>query len=142
MFRVCSEWVQSGFRVCSECVQSMFRVCSILKSFHHLVHLVCQFLAFSCMCPGQRKKIKFEIRLRGLVILVSSFNIFRRLCWCMVQCLFYFIIIHSSNILVVMLVHGPVRGNFLPMVTCSEGSRGKFAGNGKIGAEKILLKKY
>ena len=44
--------------------------------------------------------------------------------------------------MVVMLVHGPVRGNFLPMVTCSEGSRGKFAGNGKIGAEKILLKKY
>ena len=24
----------------------MFRVCSILKSFHHLAHLVCQFLAF------------------------------------------------------------------------------------------------
>ena len=24
----------------------MFRVCSILKSFHHLTHLVCQFLAF------------------------------------------------------------------------------------------------
>ena len=34
------------FRVCSECVQSMFWVCSILKSFHHLTHLVCQFLAF------------------------------------------------------------------------------------------------
>ena len=45
VFRVCSECVQSVFRVCSECVQSMFRVCSILKSFHHLAHLVCQFLA-------------------------------------------------------------------------------------------------
>ena len=44
---VCSGYVQSVFRVCSECVQSMFRVCSILKSFHHLAHLVCQFLAFS-----------------------------------------------------------------------------------------------
>ena len=41
-----SECVQSVFRVCSECVQSVFRVCSILKSFHHLAHLVCQFLAF------------------------------------------------------------------------------------------------
>ena len=37
------------FRVCSECVQSVFRVCSILKSFHHLAHLVCQFLAFFLM---------------------------------------------------------------------------------------------
>ena len=45
-FRVGSECVQSVFRVCSECAQSMFRVCSILKSFHHLTHLVCQFLAF------------------------------------------------------------------------------------------------
>ena len=32
-------------------------------------------------------------------------------------------------------------GNFLPMVTWLESSRGKFAGNGKIGAEKILLRK-
>ena len=53
VFRVCSECVQSVFRacsecvlVCSECVQSVFRVCSLLKSFHHLAHLVCQFLAF------------------------------------------------------------------------------------------------
>ena len=46
MFRVFSEYVQSMFRVCSGYVQSMFRVCSILKSFHHLTHLVCQFLAF------------------------------------------------------------------------------------------------
>ena len=39
------------FRVCSECVQSVFRVCSILKSFHLLAHLVCQFLAFfHCLC--------------------------------------------------------------------------------------------
>ena len=45
VFRVCSECVQSVFRVCSECVQIVFRVCSILKSFHHLAHLVCQFLA-------------------------------------------------------------------------------------------------
>ena len=43
---ISSEYVQSVFRVCSECVQSVFRVCSILKSFHHLAHLVCQFLAF------------------------------------------------------------------------------------------------
>ena len=46
VFRVCSECVQNVFRVCSECVQSVFRVCSILKSFHHQTHLVCQFLAF------------------------------------------------------------------------------------------------
>ena len=39
----CAQSVQSVFRVCSECVQGVFRVCSILKSFHHLVHLVCQF---------------------------------------------------------------------------------------------------
>ena len=44
-FRVRSERVQSVFRVHSVCVQSVFRVCSILKSFHHLAHLVCQFLA-------------------------------------------------------------------------------------------------
>ena len=43
---MCSECVKSVLRVCSECVQSMFRVCSILKSFHPLAHLVCQFLAF------------------------------------------------------------------------------------------------
>ena len=30
----------------SECGQSVFKVCSISKSFHHLAHLVCQFLAF------------------------------------------------------------------------------------------------
>ena len=42
---VCSECVQSVFRVCSECFQIVFRVGSILKSFHHLAHLVCQFLA-------------------------------------------------------------------------------------------------
>ena len=41
-----SECVQSVFRVHSVCVQSVFRVCSILMSFHHLAHLVCQFLAF------------------------------------------------------------------------------------------------
>ena len=46
VFRVCSEGVQSVLRVCSECVQSMFRVCSILKSCHHLAHLMSQFLAF------------------------------------------------------------------------------------------------
>ena len=41
-----SECLQSVFRVCSECVESVFRVCSVLKSFHRLAHLVCQFLAF------------------------------------------------------------------------------------------------
>ena len=46
VFRGCSEGVQSLFRVCSECVQSVFRVCSILKSCHHLAHLMSQFLAF------------------------------------------------------------------------------------------------
>ena len=50
IFRVCSECVQSVFRECSECVQSVFRVCSILKSFHHLAHPVCQFLdLFICV---------------------------------------------------------------------------------------------
>ena len=45
-----SECVQSVFRECSECVQSVFRVCSILKSFHHLAHPVCQFLdLFICV---------------------------------------------------------------------------------------------
>ena len=43
VFRVCSECVQSVFRVCSDCVQSVF---PILKSFHHLAHLECQFLPF------------------------------------------------------------------------------------------------
>ena len=64
VFRVCSECAQSVFRVysecaqksvlrmCSECVQSVFRVCSILKSFHHLAHLVCQFLAFFVYAGG------------------------------------------------------------------------------------------
>ena len=50
---------------------------------------------YICMCPGQRKKFMFEIRLEGLrgrVILIYSSNIFRRWCWCMVQCFFYFII--------------------------------------------------
>ena len=46
VFRVSSECHQSVIRVSSECLQSVFRVCSILKSFHHLAHLVCQFLAF------------------------------------------------------------------------------------------------
>ena len=46
IFRVCLDCVQSVFRVFSECVHSVFRVCSILTSFHHLPHLVCQFLAF------------------------------------------------------------------------------------------------
>ena len=45
-FRVHSECIQSAFKVGSEIVQSVFRVFSILKSFHHLAHLVCQFLAF------------------------------------------------------------------------------------------------
>ena len=46
MFRICSGYVQSM----SEYVQSMFRVCSILKSFHHLAHPVCQFLdLFICV---------------------------------------------------------------------------------------------
>ena len=50
VFRVCSECGQSVFRECSECVQSVFRVCSILKSFHHLAHPVCQFLdLFICV---------------------------------------------------------------------------------------------
>ena len=66
VFRVCSEFDQSVLRVRSECVQSMFRVCSILKSCHHLAHLMSQFLAFfmpesfaplaRCVClstPGQ-----------------------------------------------------------------------------------------
>ena len=46
VFRVCFVCVPSVFRVCSECYQSVFRVCSILKSFHHLAHLMCHFLAF------------------------------------------------------------------------------------------------
>ena len=46
VFRVHSVCVQSVFTVCSQCVQSVFRVCSILMSFNHLAHLVCQFLAF------------------------------------------------------------------------------------------------
>ena len=46
MFRVFSEYVQSMFRVFSEYVQSIFRVYSGYVSFHHLAHLVCQFLAF------------------------------------------------------------------------------------------------
>ena len=43
---ISSEYVQSMFRVCLECVESVSKVCSILKSFHHLAHLVCLFLAF------------------------------------------------------------------------------------------------
>ena len=46
VFRVSSEFLQSFFRVSSEYLQSFFRVCSGYVSFHHLVHLVCQFLAF------------------------------------------------------------------------------------------------
>ena len=43
---ISSQCAHSVLRLCSECVQSVFRVCSILKSFHPLAHLVCQFLAF------------------------------------------------------------------------------------------------
>ena len=57
-----SECVQSVFRVHSVCVQSVFRVCSILMSFHHLAHLVCQFLAFfvfaSCLFQSHLKMVE------------------------------------------------------------------------------------
>ena len=47
----------------SERQSSVFRVCSILKSFHHLAHLVCQFLAFLlllCMIVLTEKTSKFQ----------------------------------------------------------------------------------
>ena len=43
IIRVCSDYVQSVFRV--------FRVCSECVSFHHLAHLVCQFLAYFSVFP-------------------------------------------------------------------------------------------
>ena len=47
----CMSRVYQGSMLESQCETflrfvSVFRVCSILKSFHHLAHLVCQFLAF------------------------------------------------------------------------------------------------
>ena len=78
VLRVSSECVQSVCRVCSEFVHSLFRVCLILKSFHHLVHLVCRFLAFFCqiqlsMCstPLQCKKKQFSTKASGASLTVK-----------------------------------------------------------------------
>ena len=73
VFRVCSECVQSVFRVCSECVQSVFRVCSILKSFYHLAHLVCQLLAFLSL---KFHSIHFAMKANNFFVYLHKKNAF------------------------------------------------------------------
>ena len=49
------------FRVCSEYLQSIFRVCSILKLFHHLAPIVCQFLALFCEVTPSKEVSKVMV---------------------------------------------------------------------------------